>query len=181
MPVAPRQCVAVAPSAHEAGVYFVRAAFPVTTDVAAKLGANTSPPRPRSSRRLPQHWTIQLELIAARGPVLASPRSAPGCVTVGDSRLEASDGKAPANLTMEFTVRQCATRCMGQETCEKCGPGKPGHLPQTCAKNLAARQVEESNRVAKEQSEQRLVTTAACVASRKTAVVIALGRCSGWA
>jgi hypothetical protein len=48
-----------------------------------------------SSRRLPQHWAIQLELVAARGPVLASPRSAPGCVTADDSRLEVSDGKGP--------------------------------------------------------------------------------------
>lgn len=64
---------------------------------------------------------------------------------------------------------------MGQETCEKCGRGKPGHLPPTCAKNLAARQVEESNRVAQEQREHRLVTGAARVASQKTAAVIAVG------
>ncbi len=100
-------------------------------------------------------------------------------MTTGDRRLEVSGNNAPVNLTMEFAVRQCSTRCMGQETCEKCGRGKPGHLPQTCAKNLAARQVEESNRVAQEQRDQRLVNSAARVASRKTAVVIALGALLG--
>lgn len=46
-PVARRQCVVVAPSAREGGVYFVRTAFPVTAkDFAAKLRANKPTPWP---------------------------------------------------------------------------------------------------------------------------------------
>jgi hypothetical protein len=46
-PVALRQCVVAAPSAREAGVYFVRTAFLVTAkDFAAKLRASKVAPWP---------------------------------------------------------------------------------------------------------------------------------------
>ena len=68
---------------------------------------------------------------------------------------------------------------MVQETCQTCGRGKQGHQAQTCNKNIAARQLEESTRLAQAEREQRLVTGAARAASRKTAVVIVVGALIG--
>lgn len=68
---------------------------------------------------------------------------------------------------------------MGQETCEKCGRGRAGHLAQTCNKHIAERQLEESSRVAQDQRDQRLVSGAARGASRRTAVVIAVSALIG--